>query len=42
VAKRLRELLGETDVVPSKLGTEVEKALERLLEALRADGERAA
>ena len=42
VAKRLRELLGETDVVPRKLGTEVEDALERLLEALRAAGERAA
>lgn len=42
VAKRLRELLEETDVVPQKLGSEVEKALDRLLEALREKDERAA
>jgi hypothetical protein len=42
VAKRLRELLDETDVVPRKLGSEVEKTLDRLLEALRNAGERAA
>jgi hypothetical protein len=42
VAKRLRELLDETDVVPHKLSGEVEKALDRLLEALRSEGERAA
>ena len=41
VAKRLRELLDETDVVSRKLGGEVSKALDRLLEALR-DDERAA
>jgi len=42
VAKRLRELLDETDVVPQKLGSEVGKALDRLLEMLRSAGERAA
>jgi hypothetical protein len=42
VAKRLRELLDETDVVPKKLGSEIGKTLDRLLEALRAEDERAA
>lgn len=42
VAKRLRELLDETDVVPKRLGSEVGKTLDRLLEALRAEDERAA
>jgi hypothetical protein len=42
VAKRLRELLDETDVVPRKLGSEVGKTLDRLLDALRENDERAA
>ena len=42
VAKRLRELLDETEVVPRKLGSEVGKTLDRLLEMLRSAGERAA
>ena len=42
VAKRLRELLDETEVVPRKLGSEVGKQLDRLLEMLRTAGERAA
>jgi hypothetical protein len=42
VAKRLRELLEETDVVPRKLGSEVGQTLDRLLEMLRSAGERAA
>jgi hypothetical protein len=42
VAKRLRELLEETEVVPRKLGSEVGKTLDRLLEMLRSAGERAA
>jgi hypothetical protein len=42
VAKRLRELLDETDVVPRKLASEVEKTLDRLLESLKNSGERAA
>ena len=42
VAKRLRELLDETDVVPKKLGGEIGKTLDRLLEALRREDERAA
>jgi hypothetical protein len=41
VAKRLRELLDETDVIPRKLSGEVAKALDRLLETLSSD-ERAA
>jgi hypothetical protein len=42
VAKRLRELLDETDVVPRKLGSEVSKTLDRLLDTLRENDERAA
>lgn len=42
VAKRLRELLDETEVVPRKLGSEVATVLDRLLEKLRNAGERAA
>jgi len=42
VAKRLRELLDETDVIPRKLGSEVGKTLDRLLETLRSNDERAA
>jgi len=42
VAKRLRELLDGTEVVPRKLGSEVGKTLDRLLEMLRSAGERAA
>jgi len=42
VAKRLRELLDETDVIPRKLGSEVGKTLDRLLETLRNSDERAA
>jgi hypothetical protein len=37
VAKRLRELLDETRVVPKKLSSELGDTLDRLLEALRAD-----
>jgi hypothetical protein len=42
VAKRLRELLDETDVVSKRLGGEVCKTLDRLLESLRDSDERAA
>jgi hypothetical protein len=42
VAKRLRELLDETKVVPRRLAGEVASSLERLLEALSADDEAAA
>jgi hypothetical protein len=42
VAKRLRELLDETDVVPRKLGSDVSKTLDRLLDVLRENDERAA
>jgi hypothetical protein len=36
VAKRLRELLGETHVVPRRLASEVAESLDRLLDTLRA------
>jgi hypothetical protein len=36
VAKRLRELLGETHVVPRRLASEVGESLDRLLDTLRA------
>ncbi|MDP9148437.1 MAG: hypothetical protein M3O36_00630 [Myxococcota bacterium] len=42
VAKRLRELLGETRAVPRKLAGDVEEALDRLLEALPVRAEEAA
>jgi len=42
VAKRLRELLQETHVVPRRLAGEVGEALERLLEALEEEEEEAA
>ncbi len=42
VAKRLRELLGETRAVPRRLAGEVSENLDRLLETLRAASERAA
>jgi len=42
VAKRLRELLGETRAVPRRLAGEVSENLDRLLEALRTASERAA
>ncbi|MDP9033618.1 MAG: hypothetical protein M3O50_02335 [Myxococcota bacterium] len=42
VAKRLRELLGETRAVPRKLAADVAEALERLLEALPERSEEAA
>lgn len=42
VAKRLRELLQETRVVPRRLAGEVGEALERLLEALEESEEAAA
>ncbi len=42
VAKRLRELLAETHVVPKRLASEVGAALDRLLEAVEAREERAA
>jgi hypothetical protein len=41
VAKRLRELLGETNVVPRKVASEVASALDQLLEAIE-DKEEAA
>jgi hypothetical protein len=41
VAKRLRDLLGETRAVPRKLAGEVGGALERLLEALGSEEEAA-
>jgi len=42
VAKRLRELLDETRVVPKKLAAEVAESLDRLLEIVRARAEDAA
>jgi hypothetical protein len=42
VAKRLRELLDETHVVPRKLVSELGSSLDRLLETLRAAGDDAA
>jgi len=42
VAGRLRELLGETRAVPRKLAGEVNEALDRLLEVVRAASDRAA
>ena len=42
VAKRLRELLDETRIVPKKLAAEVGESLDRLLEIVKAAGERAA
>lgn len=42
VAKRLRELLGETRVVPRKLAGDVVEALDKLLEALPGQSEEAA
>jgi hypothetical protein len=42
VAKRLRELLGETRAVPRKVATEVSEALDRLLEAIEEREEEAA
>lgn len=42
VAKRLRELLRETHVVPRRLAGEVGEALDRLLEALEENEEEAA
>jgi hypothetical protein len=42
VAKRLRDLLGETHAVPRKMAGEISSALDRLLEALAAEDERAA
>jgi hypothetical protein len=42
VAKRLRELLGDTHAVPKRLASEVTSSLDRLLEALVSDEERAA
>jgi lipopolysaccharide biosynthesis regulator YciM len=42
VASRLRELLGETKIVPRRLAGEVDSALARLLDALEAKGDRAA
>jgi hypothetical protein len=42
VAKRLRDLLSETHVVPRRLATEVNEALTRLLGVLDARGEKAA
>jgi hypothetical protein len=41
VARRLRDLLGETHAVPRKLATEVDGALGRLLEALESAEEAA-
>jgi hypothetical protein len=41
VAKRLRELLGETNVVSRKVASEVASALDQLLEAIE-DKEEAA
>jgi len=37
VAKRLRELLDETKVVPRRLASEVAEALDRLLEAVPSE-----
>ncbi len=42
VAKRLRELLAGTQVVPRKLATEVEGALTKLLEAITDESDEAA
>jgi hypothetical protein len=42
VAKRLRELLAGTQVVPRKLATEVEGALTKLLDAIADDSDEAA
>jgi hypothetical protein len=42
VAKRLRELLDETHVVPRKLATELGQSLDRLLEMVRAASDDAA
>ncbi len=42
VAKRLRELLDETRVVPKKLAAEVAHSLDRLLETVRAHADDAA
>jgi hypothetical protein len=42
VATRLRDLLAETHVVPKKLAGEASSALERLLEAIALDEEKAA
>jgi hypothetical protein len=42
VAKRLRELLDETRIVPRKLAAEVGESLDRLLEMVRARSENAA
>jgi hypothetical protein len=42
VAKRLRELLDETRVVPKKLAAEVGHSLDRLLELVRSQDEDAA
>jgi hypothetical protein len=42
VAKRLRELLDETRVVPRKLAADVGQSLDRLLDAVRGDKEDAA
>jgi len=42
VAKRLRELLDETKVVPRKLAGELATSLDRLLETLTVDKEAAA
>ncbi len=42
VARRLRDLLGETHAVPKKLAGDVASALERLLAALESDEDKAA
>ncbi len=42
VAKRLRELLDETRIVPKKLAAEVGQSLDRLLEQIRAQSDHAA
>jgi hypothetical protein len=42
VAKRLRELMGETRIVPRKLASELESTLDRLLQSLEDGEERAA
>lgn len=42
VARRLRDLVGETRVIPKRLGGELSEVLDRVLEALEKSDERAA